>query len=99
VVRRILAQVASAGGPLGEPGRRPAVSVYIGFSSYDEQCDSWLSDGRHTRASQPAAVCAADIVEAASLAVDEAKHQHAEDGCYVSVYRALVERISDSPLS
>jgi diguanylate cyclase (GGDEF)-like protein len=100
VVRRILGQVARPDGPLGEPVRRPAVSVYIGFSSYDEQCDSWVSDGRYTRESQPAAaVCAADIVEAASLAVEEAKHLHADEGCYVSVYRALVERISDSPLS
>jgi diguanylate cyclase (GGDEF)-like protein len=98
VVRRILALVACPNGPLGEPSRRPAASVYIGFSSYDEQCDSWESDGRQTRESQLAAVCAADMVEAASLAVEEAKHLHVDDGCYVSVYRALVERISDSPV-
>ncbi len=98
VVRRILDRVASPDHGEAEPVGRPAMDVAIGFSSYDEQCDNWISDGRQTRESQPAAVCAADIVEAASLAFVEAKQAHASAGRYVSVYRALVERISDQPL-
>jgi diguanylate cyclase (GGDEF)-like protein len=98
VVQRILARVASPDQGQAESIGRPAIAVSIGFSSYDEQCDSWISDGRQTRESQPATVCAADIVEAASLAVAEAKQAHNDGGRYVSVYRALVERISDQPL-
>jgi diguanylate cyclase (GGDEF)-like protein len=98
VVRRILGLVASPDGGLADAGSSRALTLAIGFSSYDEQCDNWISDGRQTRQSQPSAVCAADIVEAASLALVEAKQAHAGDGRYVSVYRALVERISDQPL-
>jgi diguanylate cyclase (GGDEF)-like protein len=98
VARRILEQLAHPPADFPEPPSRTALSVSIGFSSYDEQCDGWVSDGRHTRQSQPAAVCAADIVEAASLALEESRQAHAGDGRYVSVYRALVERISDLPM-
>jgi diguanylate cyclase (GGDEF)-like protein len=97
VIRRILGRMASADPDGAEPAGRPAMAVAIGFSSYDEQCDNWISDGRQTRQSLPASVCAADIVEAASLAVAEAKQAHAVAGHFVSVYRALVERISDQP--
>ena len=105
VVRRIVAHVGQHDGSSAQAGSRPALAVAIGFSSYDEQCDNWVSDGRQTRQSQPAApaaptaVCAADIVEAASLALVEAKQANAQDGRYVSVYRALVERMSDQPLA
>jgi diguanylate cyclase (GGDEF)-like protein len=97
VVRRILDRVASPEHGLEGSVGHPSMAIAIGFSSYDEPCDSWISDGRQTRQSQPAAVCAADIVEAACLAVVEAKQAHAGAGRYVSVYRALVERISDQP--
>ena len=101
VVRRILTAVASPDGLPGPYEGHPAASISIGFSSYDEQCDSWVSDGRLTRQSKPDDVSAADIVEAATLAVGEAKRSptHPDDGRYVSVYRAMVERISDLPLN
>jgi diguanylate cyclase (GGDEF)-like protein len=97
VARRILKRAALPDGDLAGHDGRPAVCVSIGFSSYDEQCDNWVSDGRQTRESEPAVVCETDIVEAASLALHEAKQSSSHDGRYVSVYRALVERISDLP--
>jgi diguanylate cyclase (GGDEF)-like protein len=98
VVRRILQRAAGLDRDPGSPEGRPSVSISVGFSSYDEMCDNWVSDGRNTRQSTPAVVCATDIVEAASLALSEAKEPGSDDERYVSVYRALVERISDLPV-
>jgi diguanylate cyclase (GGDEF)-like protein len=99
VGRRILRQVASLCIPHGAPGAGPVVTVSIGVSSYDEECDNWVSDGRDTRESEPIAVCAADLVEAASLALAQTKKSGRADESFVSVYRAVAERMADQPLA
>jgi diguanylate cyclase (GGDEF)-like protein len=98
VVQRILEGSSRLDHLHGDSGGFAAASVSVGFSSFDEDCDNWVSDGRQTRQSSPAVVCSADIVEAASLALGEAKRSEVDAERYVSVYRALVERISDLPL-
>lgn len=99
VGRRILRQVASLCIPHDGPGAGSTVSVSIGVSSYDEDCDSWVSDGRNTRQSDPLIVCATDLVEAASLALAQSKESGPADESFVSIYRAVAERLADQPLS
>jgi diguanylate cyclase (GGDEF)-like protein len=97
VVRRILKEMAGQDRLPGATAGGMRATISVGFSSFDEMCDNWVSDGRQTRQGSPAVVCATDIVEAASLALGEAKQSDLEHERYVSVYRALVERISDQP--
>lgn len=99
VGRRVLRQVAGLCTPHGAPGAGPSVSVCIGVSSFDEECDNWVSDGRNTRQSEPIAVCAADLVEAASLALAEAKKSGRAEESFVSIYRAVAERMADQPVA
>jgi diguanylate cyclase (GGDEF)-like protein len=97
VVQRILEEMAGLDRPSSAPDGGRGLTISVGFSSFDEMCDNWVSDGRQTRQGSPAVVCATDIVEAASLALSEAKRSDLDHERYVSVYRALVERISDLP--
>lgn len=99
VGRRIIRQVVSLCLPHGAPGAAPSVSVSIGVSSYDEECDNWVSDGRNTRQSEPISVCATDLVEAASLALAQTKRSGIPEESFVSIYRAVAERMADQPLA
>ena len=98
VGRRILRQIASLCIPHGAPGAGSTVTVSIGVSSFDEECDNWVSDGRDTRQGEPVSVCATDLVEAASLALAETKKLGCADESFVSIYRAVAERMADQPL-
>jgi diguanylate cyclase (GGDEF)-like protein len=98
VGRRILRQVASLCIPHGAPSAGPSVTVSIGVSSFDEECDNWVSDGRNTRQSEPIAVSATDLVEAASLALAETKRSGRAAESFVSIYRAVAERMAEQPL-
>lgn len=99
VGRRILRQVTSLCLPHGAAGAGVSVSVSIGVSSFDEECDNWVSDGRNTRQSEPISVCAADLVEAASLALSDSKKSGRAAENFVSIYRAVAERMADQPLA
>ena len=99
VGRRVLRQVAGLCIPHGAAGAGPSVTVSIGVSSYDEECDNWVSDGRNTRQGEPVSVCATDLVEAASLALAETKRLGRADESFVSIYRAVAERMADQPLA
>ena len=97
VVQRVRQQVGSLGLPLAGAGVAP-ITVSVGYSSYDEACDNWVSDGRSTRESGPVSVCAGDLVEAASLALAQARRSGRGEDSFVSVYRALAERMADLPV-
>jgi GGDEF domain-containing protein len=98
VVQRILKTASHLDKLHGSSTGLPLAAVSVGYSSFDELCDNWVSDGRQTRESAPSVVCAADLVEAASLALGEARRSDTEVERYVSVYRAMLERISDQPV-
>ena len=99
VGRRILRQVTGLCIPHGAPGAGVAVTASLGVSSYDEECDNWVSDGRSTRQGEPVIVCATDLVEAASLALAETKRSGCAEESFVSIYRAVAERMADQPLA
>jgi len=99
VGRRILRQVAGLCIPHEAAAAGPSLTVSIGVSSYDEECDNWVSDGRNTRQSEPVTVCASDLVEAASLALEEVRRSGRAGEGFVSVYRAVAERMADQPLA
>ena len=99
VGRRALRQVTGLCIAHGAPGAGAAVSVSIGVSSYDEECDHWVSDGRDTRRGQPVSVCATDFVESASLALAETTRAGRADESFVSIYRAVAERMADQPMA
>ena len=99
VGRRALRQVTGLCIAHGAPGAGSAVTVSIGVSSYDEECDNWVSDGRDTRRGEPVSVCATDLVEAASLALAETKRAGRADESFVSIYRAVAERMADQPMA
>ena len=99
VGRRVLRQVTGLCIAHGAVGAGASVTVSIGVSSYDEECDNWVSDGRDTRRGEPVTVCATDLVEAASLALAENKRAGRADGSFVSIYRAVAERMADQPMA
>ena len=97
VAQRILRQASGLGRPQAA-GFWHAVSLSVGCSSFDETCDNWVSDGRRTRESAPVSVRPADIVEAATLALEQARQAGTGGERFVSVYRALAERLAAEPV-
>ena len=99
VKRRVRRQVTGLCIAHGAAGAGAAVTVSIGVSSYDEECDNCVSDGRDTRRCEPVSVCATDLVEAASLALAETKRAGRADDHFVSIYGAVPERMADQPMA
>jgi diguanylate cyclase (GGDEF)-like protein len=97
VAQRILQQASGMGRPQGA-GFWHAVGVSVGYSSFDETCDNWVSDGRRTRESAPVSLRPGDIVEAAALALDQARQAGPTGERFVSVYLALAERLAAEPV-
>ena len=97
--RRALRQVTGLCIAHAAPWAGAAVSESIGVSSYDQECDNWVPDGRDTRRGEPVSVCATDLVEAASLALAETKRAGGADESFVSIYRAVAERMADQPMA
>jgi diguanylate cyclase (GGDEF)-like protein len=97
VARRVLQRMKELRATDQPSHEAPSVNVWVGFSSYDEECDNWISDGRTTRESVPFNASATDLIEGAILALEQARRCGPAEDSFVSVYRALAERMADQP--